>query len=127
MNITDTLSAVSILTATLTFFFDITSKSIDKALKIEIAPKEQKIAREKQKKEVSAVFWKQAIPIFVGSLALWYTCLPQTYEIFCTSKLYLLHFEIARTLFIFLEIGLSILVVLTFTGLCHLWKKLRYF
>ena len=127
MNITDSLSAVSILTAILIFFYGVANKGIDKASKIKIVDKENEIERMEQRIEVRNTLWLHAIPIFLGSLALFYSCLPQTFKIVFTSNLAIWHIDLARTLFVFLEISLLFLFVLTFKNICKLVKKLNSF
>ena len=127
MNVTDALSAVSILAAILTFFFGLVRKGMDDALKLIPDAPEKKKARQRQRHDLNLILWLQGVPVFIGSVVLWYICFPQTVDILRTSTLDYWHFDVAHSLFVLLETCLSVLVLLTSSYVYRLWRKLREF
>jgi len=128
MNLTNTLSAVSILAAILTFFFSLAERGINEALELEPADHARAYERLEQRRNVRRTLLLQGLPLFAGAISLFYICLPQTCDILRTSTIYLWRFDIIRTLFVLLEICLLVLVLLTSTnmlGLIGMLKKLR--
>ena len=124
MNITDALSAVSILAAILTFFFGLAGRGIDKALNLDLAPPAAVQLLRLQRRDVHRTMFLRGMPVFVGSIVLFYICLPQTYDILCTSTFDYWHFDIIRTLFVLLEICLLVLVLLTSINIYRLIRVL---
>lgn len=120
MNITGALSAVSILTAILTFFIGLAEKGIVETLEIEPEPPGKVPELQDQREDVRGTLLLHGVPVSVGSIVLFYICLPQTWNILWTSTFDYWHFDIIRTLFVLLEVCLFILVLLTSINLCRL-------
>lgn len=127
MKATDALSAVSILAAILTFFFGLAREGIAGALRITPADAAKEWERKQQRRDVLTALLVRATPVFIGSTLLWYVCLPETVVILRTSRFDAWHFDLTRSLFVLLELGLSILVLLTSSNVYRLCKKLRGF
>ena len=124
MSITDALSAVSILTAILTFFIGLAKKGIAETLKIEPERPGKVPELQEQRKFVRRILLLHGVPVSVGPIVLFYVCLPQTCDILWTSTFDYWHFDIIWTLFVLLEICLFVLVLLTSINMCRLIKLL---
>ena len=125
MNITDSLSAVSILTAILTFFFGLAGRWINEALELDIADPALIYELQRQRRVVRRTLFLRGVPVLVGSIVLWYICLPQMVNILRTGTFDYWHFDIIRTLFVLLEICLLVLVLLTSINTYRLIRVLR--
>ena len=124
MNVTDALSAVSILTAILTFFIGLAKKGIAETLEIQPEPPGKVPELRDQREYVRGTLLSHGVPVSIGAIVLFYICLPQTIDILWTSTFDYWRFDIIRTLFVLLEVCLFVLVLLTSINACRLIKLL---
>jgi hypothetical protein len=117
-------SSISIVLGVLTYFLTMVYDSSTKLLEKEIPPPTQPVAREALCKQLKRTLLSAALPLFLSFGGLFYLCLPATITVFQTSTGRLWLFDIPKTLFVYLEMGIAACLSISGWVLIRLGRKL---
>ena len=100
-------SAVSVVLGVLTYFLTMVYGSCAKILDEGIPAEAQKAARKALRRRLWRVLLIAALPLLCAFLALFYICLPTTVSVLSTSSFDLWSFDLRKTLFVYLTLGVA--------------------
>ncbi|SRR5216684_1829019 len=106
-------SAISIVMGILTYFLALVLERCRALLAEDLPAVEQEIARQQFRGRLLRLLMSGAGPMLIAFGVLFYLCLPTTTIIIRSSKFELWHFDLLRTLFVFLELTVGACSVLS--------------
>jgi ABC-type Fe3+ transport system permease subunit len=106
-------SAVSVVLGVLTYFLTMVYGAATKVLEEDIPPTAQKAARRALRRRLRRVLVVGALPLWCAFIVLFYICFPTAVGVIRTSTFQLWTFDLRKTLFVYLELGVA-----TCCGLC---------
>lgn len=107
----DVLSAIGILLAIITLFYDKTSNKIKNVLEKSLPTKDQKIELNKLKKEIEKNIWISIAYDSIYATFLW-LLIPTSLDICNNSSLNIWSFDLASTIFIIINCTVMIFLII---------------
>lgn len=118
-------STISIVLGVLTYFLTILLEASRELLKKEVPPAAQSAARKALRWRLVQVLLVAELPLFVSFAGLFYLCLPTVFSVWQTSAVNLWSFDLAKTLFVFLELGVAACFIISIVLGIRLLCKFR--
>ncbi len=120
----DILSAIGILLAIITFFYDKTNSSIKKVLDKPLPPKEQKIELKKVKDEICKTTGISFIYCLIYLVFFW-LLLPTSFDIITNSTFSLWSFNLSITIYVIINFAVLVFFIIAMRNTIVLCKKLK--
>ncbi len=120
----DILSAVSVLLIFLTFLLNVLEKQISEKIQSKPPEKAQIQKYKSYKEDIVKLLLLKSFPLTLIFICTFYSLLPLSVQIISISSLNLWNFDELNTIFIFVEVGLFALMVISILKLFDLIKKI---